>query len=267
MSTVEIAGRWLIARSGRTVAGLCALALFIELAQEWPEFIWGAHAVGEVIGNLVYAMIGALLFHWLVVRLPEERRQRAAYEGHRMALQFLATVGAMKIQEYRLELAARGSGVQVDAWDRRSVFEAAEAIAELDTQFFFASSHFQVLGHTITAVQESLDGMAPSMSFFDPDVTHALGLFPGKRGIEQLQIPERGTSMDPEGLQHLVNRSAHIAWELLEGGRRLVDALDNGAPDLDFELEKATIRRVYGTKLLERHLSLADLRRTQVASE
>lgn len=257
---VERAGRALVDRAGLSIFALCCLALFIEIAQEWPELAPGAHALGEVVRNLAYALIGALLFHWIVVQLPQARRERAAYEGHRAALQFLATIGGLLIANYRLMLSAHDASAQINAWDRKSIFDAAHAIAKHDTQKMYNGSHFELMGMAVTGVQTSLDGMAPSMSFFNLEVAHALGLYPALKGLNQLQVPAPGEGvMSDAGLAQLAHRSAHIVWELLEASRRLVGAFDATAPDFDLDLQGVVTGSLSDGTPLEEHLRVTDL--------
>lgn len=54
---------------------LSAVALGIEIGQYWSEWFPGAHAIGEYVRNLAYALIGALIFNWLIVEIPARRRR------------------------------------------------------------------------------------------------------------------------------------------------------------------------------------------------
>jgi hypothetical protein len=54
----------------RALLYLSAVAFGVELAQYVPEYFPGGHALGEIVRNLAYALIGAVVFQWLVVELP-----------------------------------------------------------------------------------------------------------------------------------------------------------------------------------------------------
>ena len=233
---LERFGRRLMDHPVASIAVLLALALIVELAQAWPEWIRGGHAVGEVVRNLTYAVIGAVLFQWLVVKIPEERRQRSAQLGHEMAFQTLITCALGPLGQYRLllEFIAENLGNSfddVDAHDQASVWRAAETIGERLPQVIGdpASNHFQILGNAIMGAQVALDGMAASTGFFHPDVAHALGRFPASTGLQQLQVPPPDAD-----LALCVSRSAHIIWNLLEGARRLAAALEEHAPYVNY---------------------------------
>lgn len=257
---LERAGRWLLDHPGWSVGVLFLVAFVVELLQMWPEWLPGGHAVGEIVRNLAYALAGALLFHWIVVKIPEERRQRAAYQSHEMAFKTLVSCGVGPLGQYRafLEALTEMTGENlggVDAHDRASVWAAAERIKRHAPIFFTdPRHHFNLMGSTIMGVKVSLEGLAASTSFFHPDAAHALGSFPATTGLQQLQLPPPDADLDLR-----VNRSAHIAWELLEGARRLVGALDEHAPYVDLGIDEMRTEITVGGKAYFTQGSRADL--------
>ena len=49
-------------RPVRALLYLSAVALGVEFAQYVPEYFYGGHALGEIVRNLAYALIGAVVF-------------------------------------------------------------------------------------------------------------------------------------------------------------------------------------------------------------
>lgn len=79
------------------------------------------------------------------------------------------------------------------------------------------------------SVQLALDGMSPSIPFLDLDVAQALAQFPAAKGIHQLQpLPDSDPSAG--------DRDGIIVWELLQGARRLMLALQSNAPYVDLKV-------------------------------
>jgi hypothetical protein len=94
----------------------------------------------------------------------------------------------------------------------------------------------------------TLDGMRSSTFFFDPDVAHALALFPGTVGVRQLQITQDSSGFIPW------QRDAHIVWELLEASRRLYPALRRHIPDISCIIGLVTLTD--GTNLFSQESDL-----------
>lgn len=220
-------GDYVIDHPAASLAPLICIALGIEIAQYWPEFLPGAHAVAEFSRNVAYGLIGAIVFSWIIVEVPARRRRRAAYEFNKVAFEWLLTLGPSLLQVYR---AGHPSGQgAVDIWDRKSVSDCAQAIARVQPAFFVEQA--RTLRTGIDGIQLALDGIGRVQSSLDPDVAHAIGLFPGKVGLVQLlQIDSDGKGGMTPG------RHAHIAWELAEGARRLYVALRKSVRYVDFNL-------------------------------
>ncbi|MDQ0077912.1 hypothetical protein [Arthrobacter oryzae] len=216
-----------------TIVVLGVIALTIEVCQQWPEFFFPGHAIGEVVRNLAYALIGAVLFNWILIEIPAQRRRRLAYVRHRLALQFLVQSGPLMLAWYRGAAQLLGATERsLDAWDRSSIEKYVRSIYEKTPTV--AQERRQLLGVAISGIQLSLDGLEAAADFFDPDVAVALSIFPAAKGIHQLQPPAAG---DPEPWK----RDVHIAWELLEGSRRLYDALLSSVPDLELNVEDGNV--------------------------
>lgn len=258
--SLERAGQRVLRNPGKSVAVLLLVAFFVEFLQMWPQWIPGGHALGEVLRNLAYAIAAALLFHWIVVKIPEERRQRAAHESHAMAFKTLIVSGIGSLGQYRalLQLMSEMTGeklAELDAHDRASVWAVAEETQRKFPGFLAqGSDHFALLHSAIMSVQVSLDGVAASLSFFHPEVARALGSFPAATGLQQLQIPPHDADLDLR-----MNRSAHITWELLQGARRLFAALDEHAPYLDLKIDAMTSHITVNGKVYSGHMSRCDL--------
>lgn len=211
----------------RALIPLSLIALAIELAQYRQEWILGGHAIGELVRNLAYALIGALVFNWLIVEIPQRRRRRAAYAYHRLHFEVLIGTGPGLLAQYRF-FQPPGEPA-LDSWSQNSVFQRAKVI-EGRMPVLLGPQRANLLANSIIGIQAALDGMRSSQFFFDPDVAHALGLFPGTVGLNQLQV-----ATGPNG--HVPStRDAHIVWELLEASRRLYSALRRNVPDISFHL-------------------------------
>ena len=214
------------------LAPLVAVVLVAEFGQYWPEAVRGSHAIGEVVRNLAYALIGALIFNWIIVELPERRRRRAAYEYNKVAMEVLITVGAASIAEYR-HLHPAGPAA-LDAWRRESVAGCARAIAALNP-LYFGPERAGMLQTIIFGVRTALDGMKGVQLLLDADVAHALALFPSDVGLNQLQVTRDNRGHVPP------ERDAHIVWELLEGSRRLYRALRRNVPEMSLNLGQSVL--------------------------
>jgi len=225
-------GARLLDKPMRALIPLLVVALMIELGQYRHELIPGGHAVGELVRNLTYALMGALVFHWLIVEIPERRRRRAAYEYNRLGFETLLTAGAALIAQYR-HFQPPGEA-EFDAWSQRSISARAKAIAT-HTPLYFGAQRADLLENVIYGVQVTLDGIKSAQIFFDPDVAHALALFPGTVGLRQLQVLR-----DPGGSISW-QRDSHIVWELLEASRRLYPALRRSVPDISFNLGQSEL--------------------------
>lgn len=213
-----------------TIVALGVVALTIEVCQQWPEFFFPGHAIGEFVRNLAYALIGAVLFNWILIEIPAQRRRRVAYPRHQLAFQLLVQSGPLMLAWYRGAATQLGvGGPSLDAWNRASLENFVRSIYEKNPANF-GHQRRQLLGNMVRGIQISLDGMEAASYFFDPDVAAALALFPAEKGLNQLQPP---AADDPEPWK----RDVHIAWELLEASRRLYDALQSHAPELDLNVE------------------------------
>ena len=217
-----------------TIVALGLVTLTIEVCQQWPEFFFPGHAIGEVVRNLAYALIGAVLFNWILIEIPAGRRRRIAYQQHFLALQFLVQAGPLMLAWYRL--AAKKlelEGQTLDSWSRGSLETFVRAIYH-ERPANFGAERQQTLTTVIQGIQLSLDGLDAATYFLDPDVAAALAHFPAAKGINQLQPPEAND-------QEPWKRDVHIAWEHLEASRRLHEALQSCAPDVNVEVEKGVV--------------------------
>lgn len=201
----------------RALLYLSAVALGVELAQYVPEYLPGGHAVGEIVRNLAYALIGAVVFHWLIVEIPGKRRRVATYAFNEMAFRLLLISGPGLLYQY--QHAAKLLGEGLDIWDEASLSAFAKKLnAALPTAF--GPERAGLLKSTVElGVPRSLAELSRSASYFDPEVAHALSLFPLQEGITVLQV-RRTPSGGVEPTQ-----DAHITWSLLEAARRLYPAL------------------------------------------
>lgn len=222
-----------LARPGWMLAALGAMSLTIEVCQQWPEFFFPGHAIGEFIRNLANALVAAVLFNWILVEIPAQRRRRLAYSRHLLALQLLTQSGPHSLAYYRGVADLVGADVtELDAWNTESIERCVRAIYEKAPTLIHERR--QLLGVQINALQLALDGLEPASYFLDPDVAVALALFPAEKGIHQLQPPD---ASDPEPWK----REVHIAGSLLEASRRLYGALTSCAPYLELDVEKGCV--------------------------
>ena len=216
-----------------TIVVLGVIALTIGVCQQWPEFFFPGHAIGEVVRNLAYTLIGAVLFNWILIEIPAQRRRRLAYPRHQLALQFLVQSGPLMLAWYRGAAQLLGAVERSpDAWDRPSLEKCVRSIFEKNPANF-GQERRQLLAMQINAIQMSLDGIEAASYFLDPDVAVALALFPATKGFNQLQPP---AAEDPEPWK----RDVHIAWELIQASRRLYEALRSCAPDLELSVESGS---------------------------
>lgn len=229
----ENAASWVLARPGRSIAALTVLAATLELAQHWPAPSAGIHALGEVTRNLTYALLAALLFHWVIVQLPEQRRRHAIYSYRKLELEWLVKVGLSELACYRRLSSPQvlDLDVTLDPWDRESIFNVAEAISRRYPEYFTNVRGNELASHILVA-QDCLDACTTVLHLLDPDVAKELGVFPAMVGVRRLQPPPPDSD-----LQVRWQRDAHIVWELLEGSRRLWAALRANAPTLDLDVE------------------------------
>ena len=236
--------RYLLVRPWWTLSGLVLIAAFIEFAQYWPEVIPGGHALGEIVRNLAYALIGAVIFHWAVVEYPDSRRRLRAYAHHELDLQLLAITGLGLLNQTRHYASVIGLKEDVDAWDQVDVQRVCADVWRFAGPAYQRSRH-AMLGFAVMGVSTALDGLARSSPFFDADVTQAIAQFPSTTGIHQLQLL---AITDPD--QAL--RDGHIVWELLEGARRLHRSLRASASYVDLKIEGANVEFPDGTRIYHR---------------
>ena len=142
-----------------TIVVLGIVALMIEVCQQWPEFYFPGHAVGEFVRNLAYALIGAVVFNWILIELPAQRRRRLAYSRHHQGLQFLVQMGPFMLAWYRAGAKLVGVAERSpDAWNRLSIEKCARSIYE-KSPASFGPERRQLLSVNISAIQLTLDGM------------------------------------------------------------------------------------------------------------
>ena len=218
-----------------TLIVLAAVALTIEVCQQWPEFFFPGHAIGEFVRNLAYALIGAVLFNWILIEIPAQRRRRSAYLRNLQALKFLVQAGPLTLAWFR------GAGKRLglaeyepDGWDQPSVTDYIREVYGKNVQSVTAERR-KLLVVNIQAVQLMLDGLDSASYFLDSDVALALAHYPATKGLNQLQPP---AADDPEPW----NRDAHITWELLQASRRLNEALTANAPYLELDVETGSVK-------------------------
>lgn len=234
-----------------TLVCLSVLALGIEVAQSWPELFKGAHALSEFLRNLAYALIGALIFHWILVQVPQERRQRATYIAGEQALQLLVQTPASLVEMHRL--AARTlqlPDAEIDAWDRLSLRRCLRSLDRTHPPYLKGS--VQILSVALDALQLALDTLEKSVPFMHEDVAQALAVYPAKTGLHQLQPPTAD-------MKDAWNRWEHITWELLKASRSLQAALRQNAPYLDLKIEAGEVSLGSGQTS---HPRLSDLERS-----
>lgn len=197
---------------------LAGLALAIELAQATPEIVPGGHAIGEVVRNIAYGLIGALLFSWLVVEIPAQARRRSTYAALRMTFQVLLTVGPGLAEQYRTLAPGLTLPKPFDPWDQTSFTEVVDAIKKAGVMEF-PPIRAGLLESSVMGIERSLADLAPSISYLDEEVAHALSTFPRQSGISMLQVQK-----SPSG-GVLFHSDVHITWTLLERARELYRAL------------------------------------------
>lgn len=225
-------GKKLISRPMFGILPLSIMVITLEVAQKWPEFFSGGHVVSVFTRAIGYSLIAALIFNWVIVEIPQRNRRRAAYIYHQQSFEMLLMVGPASLVLY--QSGSVGTTEELDVWDRRSVVDRARALnAWNPVNFGPERRRFMSLG--IVGVQHALDGIKSSQFFLDADVAHALALFPGTIGLNQLQVG--GTDGGPIAPE----RDAHIVWELSEAARRLYRALNDDVPYIDFSIGFVTL--------------------------
>lgn len=237
--------RHALSKPGWTIAVLSTIAFVIGLAQQWPEVFFGGHAVGQFVRNLAYALVGAVVFNWILVEIPAGRRKLLAYKRHEPALDYLVKFGPSLLAGYRGAAEKMNAAhSDPDAWDRESIMRCARSIYEV-APIYFGEERRRFLAIGIRGTQEFLDGMEPASYFLDLDVAVALALFPAERGLHQLQPP-------PSDLPDPWQRDAHIVWELLEASRSLYAALQECAPHIQIQVEQGNTLFPDGTTYFAR---------------
>lgn len=205
-------------RPALSLPPLLAIALAIEMGQYFPEVFVGAHALGEVTRNLCYALIGGVVFQWLVVEIPSKRRREATYQFNRNAFQLLLITGPGLLSMY--QQVAGILNERLDVWDEGSLAALSKKIAAVDLRGVFGPDRAGLLLTTVdVGVPRALAELAASASYLDLDVAHALSQFPSHDGLNVLQVQK-----DHSGCV-LPHSDVHITWSLLEAARRLYAAL------------------------------------------
>lgn len=215
---------------------LLAAAFAIELAQYVPELFAGAHALGEVTRNLAYALVGAIVFHWMIVERPAARRRATTYAFHRLTFQTLLTSGAGLMFAYMK--VAELLGEDLDAWNKASLGRLATGIDEHFRQLrdatpdadFFGPARVGLLKTVVeVAVPRALNDLNASVPYMDVDVAHALSQFPRRDGaVNALHV----RTDDRGRVEHQID--AHITWTLVQAARGLyASLLRTGAYDAD----------------------------------
>lgn len=207
----------LLRRPTRALPYLPTVAVSVELAQYVHEFFPGAHALGEVARNLAYALVGAVLFHWLVVELPSARRQHATYEFNRVSVQLLLISGPGLLWQY--QHAAAVLGHELNVWDEASFKALADKVATAAPSVFGLERAGLLQSTVELGIPRALAELSRSASYLDPDVAHALSQFPLQEGLSVLQIRRTPSG----GIEP--SQDAHITWSLLESARRLYPVL------------------------------------------
>lgn len=213
-------------RPAHSLPALLAVALCVEIGQYVPEMFVGAHAIGEVVRNLSYALVGAVVFQWLVVEVPAARRRRATYEFSRMTFQLLLSTGPGLLYQY--QKAAEVIHEPLDVWDQGSLRRLAVKLDSLAPDVF-GPQRAALLNNAVTlALPRALADLSASASYLDPDVAHAVSQFPRQDGITLLQVQRSASG----GV--VPHSDVHVTWTLLEAARRLYTALlKSGAYDAD----------------------------------
>lgn len=214
---LRLVSQLLLRRPFWVIAGLLLVAATIELAQSVPEVVPGGHGLGEIVRNLSYAIVGALVFQWLVVELPARERRRKTYDFNRQTFEMLLAAGPGLLEPYRQ--LAKLTGQRLDVWDREAIgrFATTTMAPTLSTEVDRVRL-IRVI--TETGIPRALSQLSASVAYIDPEVAHALSMFPRQDGLTTvLQIQETPAGgIDPE-------RDAHIVWELVEAARRLYRSL------------------------------------------
>lgn len=211
------ASQVLLRRPFWVVAGLLLLAAAIELLQSVPEVLPSGHAIGEVVRNLAYAIVGALIFQWLVVELPARERRRKTCDFNRQTFEVLLAAGPGLLEPYRQ--LARLTRQELDVWSQEAIgkFATTAMATALSSQ---ADRVRLIRVITETGIPRALSQLSTSVAYMDPEVAHALSMFPRQDGLTTvLQVRETPAGgIEPQ-------QDAHIVWELLEAARRLYRAL------------------------------------------
>jgi hypothetical protein len=201
----------------RAVPPLLVLALAIEIGQYWPDAFPGAHAIGEVMRNLAYALIGAIIFSWLIVEIPAGRRRRSTYAFHQETFRTLLTLGLMLLKPY--EENAKLLGANLDVRSKDSLDDLAtklDAVAPI----FYGKERADTLSQIVDRmVPMAVAALGPSVGFLDLDVAHALSQFPRQDSLTMLQVRRTPTG----GVEPFLD--VLITWTLLEAARPLYQAL------------------------------------------
>lgn len=211
-------GRIILRLPGKSILLLLAVAIGIEAAQYSPEVFVGAHGISEVVRNLTYALMGAVIFQWIVIEAPAQQRRRKTYEFCRQSIQLLLTPGPGLLKQYQV-LAENVPDLSLDIWDKKSLGELAATAGGIHPAVFGA--HRAGLIRTIVDISlpRALAELGPSIAYLDPEVTQALSMFPRKEGISVLEVELTASGgINPA-------RDAYITWSLLESARRLYTAL------------------------------------------
>lgn len=222
--------RRLLVRPGWTLFGLLLTATSIEFAQYLPEIFPGGHAVGEIIRNLTYALIAAVIFHWIVVEYPDARRRRNAYGYHALDLQLLACSGLALLYETQHIAKRLGLDAAIDIWDDRAVQRLCRNVWQLAPSVY-RQERYKLVRSALLGTTTALEGLNRGGYFFDADVAQAVAHFPGTSGLQQLQLL---TADEP----NQAHRDGHIVWELLVGGRRIYNSLRACAPHVNLKIEQ-----------------------------
>lgn len=112
--------------------------------------------------------------------------------------------------------------LRFDLYDQASLTALAEYVADIGGgPAFLTSERASLMRHYVEEISpRALNQLAPSISYFDPEVSHALSLFPRPEGLTNvLQI-----RLTPEG-NFSSGQDIWITWELIEAARRLYQAL------------------------------------------
>jgi hypothetical protein len=204
---------------------LLAVALVVEVGQYFSEAFPGAHAIGEVVRNLAYALVGAVIFSWLVVEIPARRRRRATYAFHEETFRVLVTMGPGLLKQY--EVAAGVLNEDLDIWDQASLNAVAAKLNAVSPAIFGSDRAGLVKTVLEIGLPRALTDLSRSAAYLDLDVAHALSRFPLRDGLTNVLQVRRTPSGGVEAGQ-----DAYITWSLLEAARRLYPALlDAGAYD------------------------------------